>query len=80
MRPAARRLRDHGEQVAADTVHFRLDDAHHRVGGDRRVDGVAAPFEDLDPGAGGERLAGRDNAKLSGDFRSAGDHGHESES
>ena len=36
---------DDREQIAADAVHHRRDDAHHRVGGDGRVDGVAAARE-----------------------------------
>ena len=38
----------------------RLDQAHHRVGRNRRVDGVAAALEDLHAGPRGQRLAGRD--------------------
>ena len=53
-RPAARveavhgvagRVVDDGKQVAADAVHHRRDQAHHRVGGNRRVDGVPAARE-----------------------------------
>ena len=62
------------EQIAADAIRLRLDDAEHGVGGDRRVDGVAAALEHLHPGLGRERLGGGDNAVGRGDARTSCDH------
>ena len=66
------RLVDDREQVAADAVHLGLDEAHHGVGGNRGVDGVAAALEDLHAGARGQRLAGRDDAVTRRDLRASG--------
>ncbi len=41
---------------------FRLDHVHHGGGGDRRVEGVAARLQDVEPGLGGDGLAGRHHA------------------
>jgi len=45
-----------------DPVAGRLHQAHRRVRGNRRVDGVAAPLEDLNTGACGQRLTGGHDA------------------
>ena len=48
----------------------------HRVGGDRRVDRVAAALKDLHAGLRGERLAGGDDAEFRGDFRAPRERSH----
>ena len=53
-----------------------LDEAHHRIGGDGRVDRVAAALEHLHPRLRGQRLVRGDNAVFRGDFRPADDHTH----
>ena len=53
---------DHGEQVAADAAAGGLGKPQHGVGGDRRVDSVAAGAEQVQAGLGGEHLAGRHHA------------------
>ena len=53
----------------------RLDEAHHRVGGDGGIDGIAAALEDLDAGARGQRLARGDDAVCASRSSTAtGDH------
>ena len=59
-------------------LHVRLDEPHHRVGRNGRVDGVAAALEHLHAGARRQRLAGGDDAEFCGDFRSACDNIHDS--
>ena len=61
------------EEIAAEPVAGRLHQADGRVGGDSGIDGVAAPLEDLHAGAGGQRLAGGDDAERGGHDRSAHD-------
>ena len=61
------------EQVAADAVVVRLDEAHHRVGRDRGIHRVAAALENLHAGPRRQRLARRDDAVLGGDLRSTDD-------
>ena len=56
-------------EIAADAVVVRLDEAHHGVGRDGRVHRVPAALEDLDAGARGERMAGGDDAVLRRDLR-----------
>jgi hypothetical protein len=46
---AAGGLPDHGEEVAARAAAGRLDDGEYGVGGDRRVDRVAAGLLTLGP-------------------------------
>ena len=50
-------------------LYVRLDQPHHRVGRDRRVDGIAAALEHLHAGARGQRLARRDDAVFRRDLR-----------
>jgi alanine-glyoxylate transaminase/serine-glyoxylate transaminase/serine-pyruvate transaminase len=72
----ARRVVHDGKQIAADPVHLRLDDAHDRVGGNRRVDRVAAALEDLHAGASRQRLA-RSHDPIGGRYlRTAGNNSH----
>ena len=56
------RVPDDGEQVAADAARHRLHEAHRGVGGDGRVDGVAAVLQHVEPDLRGERVAGGDHA------------------
>ena len=49
------------EEVAAEAVAGRLHQADRGVGGNRRVDRVAAALEDLHAGARRQRLARRDD-------------------
>ena len=58
------RFVDDREQIAADAVDLRLDEAHDRVGRDGGVDRVAAALEDLHAGLRRQRLAGGDDAEL----------------
>ena len=71
MKRAGLGLVDEGEQVAADAVARGLHQAHHRVGRDGGVDGVAAALEHLHAGARGQHLAGRDDAETRGHLRPA---------
>ena len=48
---------DH-EEIAADTIHVRLDDAHDSIGRDRCVDGIAALFENVSAGLRCQKLRG----------------------
>ncbi len=66
-------LVDERKQIAADAVARGLHQAHHRVGRDGGVDGVAAALEHLHAGAGGQHLAGRDDAQTRGHLRPAGE-------
>ena len=50
---------DDGEQVAADAVGGRLDQAEDGIRGDRGVDGVAPVLQDADRRGGRQRLARR---------------------
>ena len=56
------RVPDDGEQVAADAAGHRLHEAHRGVGGDGRVDRVAALLQDVEPDLRRERVAGGDHA------------------
>ena len=76
MQPAVRRLVDDRKQIAADAVHVRLDETHHGVGRDGRVDRVAAALEHLHASARRQRLTGGDDAEFRGDLRSACDNIH----
>jgi hypothetical protein len=67
---------DHREQIAAHTVHVRLDEPQHGVGGDGRVDGMAAAREHLRPRLCGQRRAGGHDAACRGDERTTGDDRH----
>src|SRR5665213_1562282 len=49
------------ERVAADPAARRVDHREHRVGGDRRVDGVAAAPQHVDAGRGRERVRRSDH-------------------
>ena len=52
---------EHDRVAAAEQPgHHRLCDARREPGRHRRIDGRAAVLEDLDPGRGGRRMAGRD--------------------
>ena len=73
---AGLRVVDDGEQIAADAVRLRLDQAHDGVGRDGGVDRVAASLEDLHAGLRRERLAGGDDAVFGRDPRSADDDAH----
>ena len=55
------------EQVSADSAPGRLHHSGGRVGGDGRIDGIAAALEDLHSRGRGERLAGGDDAVARGD-------------
>ena len=57
-----RRVVDDGEQIAADAVHHRRDDTHHRVGGNRRIDGVPAARQHDRTRLRGERAFRGDDA------------------
>ena len=81
-RPAARvqavdgsalRLVIDDEKVAAQTVAGRLHQSDGGVGGDRRVDGVAAALENLHTGPRRQRLARGDNPKRGRHHRPAHD-------
>src|SRR6202023_2958404 len=50
------------EQVATDRGHVRVHDAEHGVGGDGRVDRVAALAQHLRPRFGGEVVRGGNDA------------------
>jgi hypothetical protein len=41
---------DHGEEVAADPAHMRVDDRQHEVRGDGRIDRIATLSEDAEAG------------------------------
>ena len=58
---------DDREQVAADAVHHRGDKSHGGIGGNSRVDRVAAAFEDGDAGPRADGLLGGDDAILGND-------------
>ena len=66
------RVVDDREQVAADTVHRRLDDGEDRGCGDGGIDRVAAILQHLQAGCGGERLARRDHAAATEHDRARG--------
>jgi len=53
---------DNGEKIAADAVHHGGDHAHHGVGGDGGVHGVATLFENAGAGLRGEGRFGGDDA------------------
>ena len=55
------RRRIETEAVPADAGGLRLGHAHHRAGGDRGIDGVAARPQHLHPGKRRGRLAGGDH-------------------
>ena len=57
------------QYVTADSGAFRLDDIQHGGGGHRCIKRVAASFEDLQPGLGGERLAHGDYTVAGQNFR-----------
>src|SRR6185436_14717377 len=40
--------------------HLQLDNAEHDAGGDARIDGIAAGFEDLESGLGCQVMTGND--------------------
>ena len=61
------------EQVAADAVAGRLHQADGGVGGDGRVDGVAAALENLHAGARRQRLARGDDPEGRRDDRAPDD-------
>ena len=50
------------KQIAADAAHHRADDTHHRVGGNSRVDGMAALREHLGAGLRCQRVFRGDDA------------------
>ena len=54
---------DDRRQVAGRAVQVRLDDLEHEAGGDGRVEGVAAPFEDGHAGRGSEPVRRGDHAE-----------------
>ena len=51
----------HQERAAADAGGLRLDQAHHHLGRDRRVDGAAALAQHLEAGIGREFVRGDDH-------------------
>ena len=65
------------EQVSADTVRLRLDDAEHRIGRDRGIDRIAAPREHLCTRLRRQRLTGGDDAVFRDDFGTADDDAHD---
>ena len=80
--PAARVEAMHGprlgividdEQVTANTIAGRLHQSNRGVGGDGRIDRVAAALEDLHTRTSGEWLARRDDAEGGRDDRSTDD-------
>jgi hypothetical protein len=76
MERAGFRVVDDREQVASDTVRLRLDQSHHGVGRDGRVDRVSAALQDLHARPRGQRLTGGDDAVCGRDARSADDNAH----
>ncbi len=62
-------LRDHHEQIAADPVHLRLNDAHDCVGGNGGIDRVTAAGQNLGARLRGEWLTGGDNPESGRDSR-----------
>ena len=62
---------DDGEQVAAKPDIHRLNQGEYRRRCHRGVDGVASVPKDLQPGLGGKRLAGGDDAVLGHDLRAS---------
>ena len=73
---AGLRVIDDGEQIAADAVRLRFDEAHHRIGRDRRVNRVAAPLQDLHSCLRRQWLTGGNDAVPGGDPRSPDDDTH----
>ena len=57
---ARRSVVGHGEEVAAEVTVVRLDDDHHRGGGNCRIGRRAAGVEDTQPFLRGERVVGGD--------------------
>jgi len=54
-------LVDDREEITADAVGVRLCDSEDCVGGDCRIDGVSARFQDTRAGLRGKRLRRRDD-------------------
>ncbi len=76
MQRAARCLVHNREQISADAIRLRLDDAEHRVGRDHGVHGSAATLQHLHAGPRGERLARGDDAVFRSHARPADDNAH----
>ena len=49
MEPSGLRVVHDGEEITADAVRLRLDQAHDGVGRNRRIDRIAPSLEDLYP-------------------------------
>ena len=60
------------EAAAADARRLGLDQIEHHLRGDRRIDRTAAGAQNLEPGAGGQRIGGRDHVALGADRRLIG--------
>src|SRR5438445_2588913 len=58
-----------GEEIAANTIHHRREQAQRRVGGHRRVHGVAALAQDAGADLGCQRVLGGDDAVARDDHR-----------
>ena len=68
-------VQDHG-QVAARAVQVRLDHLQHEAGGGRRVECVAALFQNAHADGRGDPVGRGDDAERAPDFRSGGEGGH----
>src|SRR5215469_9102615 len=59
------------EEVYTDAVDVGLDNTHHSIGRDGRVDGVTTLFENMCAGLRGKKLGGGDDAEFRDDHRTA---------